>query len=72
MIHFSAWVLNNSYTLGALCFLLVFVPILGMSAVHEHGWEHWEPFTKRHNVKRRRTTRVTQTTEGEDQTTEDG
>ena len=72
MIHFSAWVLNNSYTLGALCFLLVFVPILGMSAVHEHGWEHWEPFTKRHNVKRRRTKRTTQTVEGEDQTAEDG
>ena len=53
MIHFSAWVLNNPYTLSILCLCLVFVPIIGMWAVHKYNWEHWEPFTKNHNVKRR-------------------
>tara|TARA_B100000902_G_scaffold202391_1_gene192891 strand:+ start:853 stop:1059 length:207 start_codon:yes stop_codon:yes gene_type:complete len=40
----SAWVLNNPYTLGLMAWVLVFVPILGMWAVHKYGWEHWEPF----------------------------
>ena len=46
--HFARWVLNNPYTLGVLALLLVFVPILGMWAVHKYGWEHWEPFTRKH------------------------
>ena len=52
MIHsagrFAAWVLNNSYTVGILSCCLVVVPIIGMWAVHKYGWEHWEPFTKKH------------------------
>ena len=72
MIHFSAWILNNPYTLSILCLSLVFVPIIGMWAVHEYQWEHWEPFTKNHNVKRGRTEGVAQTTQREDQATEDG
>jgi len=31
---------------GILSWCLVFVPILGMWAVHKYGWEHWEPFAK--------------------------
>ena len=27
---------------------LVFVPIIGMWAVHKYGWEHWEPFDNGH------------------------
>jgi len=46
--HFSAWVLNNPWTCGFLAWCLVFVPILGMWAVHKYGWEHWEPFSKNH------------------------
>jgi hypothetical protein len=46
--HFSRWVLNNPWTMGFLSASLVFVPILGMWAVHKYGWEHWEPFDKRH------------------------
>ena len=46
--HFAAWALNNSYTVGILSWCLVFVPIIGMWAVHKYGWEHWEPFTKKH------------------------
>ena len=38
--------LNNPWTLGPMCIALVFVPILGMWAVHKYGWEHWEPFDK--------------------------
>ena len=43
-----------------------------MWAVHEYRWEHWEPFTTNHDVKRRRTEGVAQTTQREDQATEDG
>ena len=46
--HFAAWVLNNPYTLLPMCFTLIFVPILGMWAVHKYGWEHWEPFDRKH------------------------
>ena len=46
--HFAAWVLTNPYTLFPMCFALVFVPILGMWAVHNYGWQHWEPFDKQH------------------------
>tara|TARA_B100002019_G_scaffold280226_1_gene282936 strand:+ start:75 stop:236 length:162 start_codon:yes stop_codon:yes gene_type:complete len=46
--QFAAWVLNNPWTCGFLAWCLVFVPILGMWAVHKFGWEHWEPFSKNH------------------------
>ena len=46
--HFAAYVLNNPYTLAPMCMALVFVPILGMWAVHKYGWEHWEPFANNH------------------------
>jgi len=46
--HFSAWLLNNPWTMGTLALCLVFVPILGMWAVHKYGWEHWEPFDRGH------------------------
>jgi hypothetical protein len=38
--------LNNSYFLGLLSFLLVFVPIIGIWAIHKYNWQHWEPFDK--------------------------
>ncbi len=34
MSDFVAWFLNNPYTLGTLCFLLVMVPIIGIWVVH--------------------------------------
>ena len=46
--HFAAWTLNNPYTLAPMCMALVFVPILGMWAVHKYGWEHWAPFDRGH------------------------
>ena len=46
--HFAAYVLNNPVTLSVLCLALIFVPVLGMWAVHKYGWEHWEPFAKNH------------------------
>ena len=46
--HFAAYVLNNQVTLGVMCMTLVFVPIIGMWAVHKYEWEHWEPFSKKH------------------------
>ena len=40
--------MQTPWCLGVMGFLLVFVPILGMWAVHKYGWEHWEPFGKKH------------------------
>jgi len=28
---------------------MVFVPIMGIWAVHKYNWQHWEPFDKGHN-----------------------
>jgi len=46
--HFAHWALSNQLILGLLSFMLVFVPILGIWAVHKYQWEHWEPFAKKH------------------------
>ena len=46
--HFANLALNNPFILGMMGFSLVFVPILGMWAVHEYNWQHWEPFNKKH------------------------
>jgi hypothetical protein len=46
--HFARVILNNPYSLGILSFLLVFVPIIGIWAVHKYEWQHWEPFDKKH------------------------
>ena len=49
--RFCGVVLNNPYGLGFLSMILVFVPVIGMWAVHKYGWEHWEPFTKKHGIR---------------------
>ena len=41
----TKYMVDNGSMLG---WSLVFVPILGMWAVHKYGWEHWEPFDKKH------------------------
>ena len=46
--HFAAWVLNTWWTVAILGWSLVFVPIIGMHLVHKNGWQHWEPFDKKH------------------------
>jgi|TARA_A100001035_G_scaffold119846_1_gene94180 hypothetical protein len=46
--HIAAFTLNNPFGIGILSLSLVVVPIIGMSLVHKYGWEHWEPFTKKH------------------------
>ena len=49
MIHvqlFVRHVMNTPWCLGLMGFLLVFVPILGMWAIHKYNWQHWEPFTR--------------------------
>jgi len=43
---FVRHIMENPIALGVMSFVLVFVPILGMWAVHKYGWEHWEPFDK--------------------------
>jgi hypothetical protein len=40
--------MQNSFFVGLLSFLLVVVPVIGMHLVHKYGWEHWEPFKKNH------------------------
>ena len=42
--RFCGRTLNNPLAVGFMAWCLVFVPILGMWAVHKYGWEHWEPF----------------------------
>jgi hypothetical protein len=44
--HIARAVMERPWCLGVMGFLLVFVPILGMWAVHKYGWEHWEPFSR--------------------------
>ena len=44
IILFVRHTMESPLALGFLSFLLVFVPILGMWAVHKYGWQHWEPF----------------------------
>jgi hypothetical protein len=44
--HIARAVMESPWCLGIMGFSLVFVPILGMWAVHKYGWEHWEPFTR--------------------------
>ena len=46
MTLFVRHVMQNTWALGFMSFALVFVPILGMWAVHKYGWEHWEPFSR--------------------------
>jgi len=46
--RFCGRTLNNPWACGFMAWCLVFVPILGMWAVHKYGWEHWEPFGKNH------------------------
>ena len=43
---FVRHVMNTPWCLGLMGFLLVFVPILGMWAIHKYNWQHWEPFTR--------------------------
>ena len=40
--------MQTPWCLGVMGFFLVFVPIIGMHLVHKYGWEHWEPFGKKH------------------------
>jgi len=40
--------MENSFTLGILATVLIVVPIVGIWAIHKYGWEHWEPFTRKH------------------------
>jgi len=40
--------MENSFTLGILAIILIIVPIVGIWAIHKYGWEHWEPFTRKH------------------------
>jgi len=44
--HIARIVMERPWCLGIMGFSLVFIPILGMWAVHKYGWEHWEPFAK--------------------------
>jgi hypothetical protein len=46
IILFIRHTMQTPWCLGVMGFLLVFVPIIGMWAVHKYGWEHWEPFTR--------------------------
>ena len=40
--------MESPWGIGILSLALVVVPIIGMDLVHKYGWEHWEPFSKKH------------------------
>jgi len=46
--HIARAVMERPWCLGIMGFSLVFVPILGMWAVHKYNWQHWQPFDKKH------------------------
>ena len=50
MILFVRHWMESLPALGFLGFILIFVPILGMWAVHKYGWEHWAPFDHESNI----------------------
>jgi len=40
--------METPWSLGFLSLILIVIPIIGMDLVHKYGWEHWEPFVRRH------------------------
>ena len=48
MLVFVRHTMENPFTLGILATALIVIPIAGIWAIHKYGWEHWEPFSKRH------------------------
>jgi hypothetical protein len=46
--HIARMIMERPWCLGIMGFSLVFVPILGMWAVHKYNWQHWQPFDKKH------------------------
>jgi|TARA_E500000318_G_scaffold50354_1_gene47157 predicted PurR-regulated permease PerM len=46
MILFVRYTMETPWTLGLMGFFLIFVPVIGMWAIHKYNWQHWEPFNK--------------------------
>ena len=46
--QFASNTLNSPFGLGILSMSLIVVPVIGMDLVHKYGWEHWEPFDRKH------------------------
>ena len=40
--------MQTPWALGVMGYFLVCVPIIGMQLVHKYGWQHWEPFDRKH------------------------
>ena len=36
--------MENPWSLGFLATILIFVPIIGIWAIHKYNWQHWQPF----------------------------
>ena len=41
-------IMQNPWALGFMSWCLICVPIIGIQLIHKYGWQHWEPFDKRH------------------------
>jgi hypothetical protein len=48
MLHLVEKLFDNQVSLFIIGLLLTAPPVLGIWAVHEYGWQHWEPFDKGH------------------------
>jgi len=46
MVHLIVSAVENQIILGILCYMLIFVPIIGIWVIHKYNWQHWEPFSK--------------------------
>jgi hypothetical protein len=46
MILFVRYTMETPWILGLMGFFLIFVPVIGMWAIHKYNWQHWEPFNK--------------------------
>jgi len=48
MVIIIRHLMESSITLAAMGLSLIYVPIVGIWAIHKYNWQHWEPFDKKH------------------------
>ena len=48
MLILIRYTMEHQWSLGIMSLALIVVPIIGIDLIHKYGWEHWEPFTRKH------------------------
>ena len=49
MVLLIRHLMESSVTLAAMGLSLIYVPIIGIWAIHKFNWQHWEPFDNKHD-----------------------